>query len=481
MRAVRLSVPWLVLLASVARAEERPKAEIVDLSAPEAQGWFRTDWYGVYAGDVKVGWMRRSLERGKRGDEDVVAREIGVLIDVAGDGNGLETSARTVYSCAPPQSLVEAASVVVEGGRRTAREVVHRDGRMDVVTVRRGERVEGSVAPLPVTLADEVAAERLALLASGREGGAAGASLESGGIDLSSLSASRRVLSVSAARVMEDGSREFDVTATSAVRARETFTTDGGGALLRGSLGPRFTFRREAEAAATDPAFRTALEERSRIPLDVPLGDVAALRRLVLAWEEAAVVPFPQSPRQRATRTGTRLVLTVERDADCGVADEDACTAALLDDEGFDLADPMIREGAARVASGSSTRSVQVGKFLEFVRDHVRDERVLGTLPAGEILRRPRGDATEHARLFAALCRSAGIPAREVHGLAWLGDEKRAFGRHTWVEVALDGKWRPVDPTTGQNPADAGHVATDPAPLGAASLLGARFVLVAKE
>ncbi len=58
-----------------------------------------------------------------------------------------------------------------------------------------------------------------------------------------------------------------------------------------------------------------------------------------------------------------------------------------------------------------------------------------------------RGDCTEQACLFAALCRAAGIPARVVGG--WVCEEDRvlsAADHHDWAEVHGAGVWHVADP-----------------------------------
>lgn len=57
------------------------------------------------------------------------------------------------------------------------------------------------------------------------------------------------------------------------------------------------------------------------------------------------------------------------------------------------------------------------------------------------------GRCSELSYLFVALCRAAGIPARELRGLTLQRDEKEP-GYHQWAEVYLAGiGWVPVDPT----------------------------------
>ncbi len=57
---------------------------------------------------------------------------------------------------------------------------------------------------------------------------------------------------------------------------------------------------------------------------------------------------------------------------------------------------------------------------------------------ATEVLRVKRGDCNEHAVLYAALCRAAGIPAKTCGGIVYLDG---AFYFHAWVEIYLQ-RWR---------------------------------------
>ncbi len=74
---------------------------------------------------------------------------------------------------------------------------------------------------------------------------------------------------------------------------------------------------------------------------------------------------------------------------------------------------------------------------------------------AVDILRSRKGDCNEHATLYAALARSAGIPTRVVGGLVLL---EGRFLYHAWNEVYANGRWTAVDPTFGQLPVDATHI-----------------------
>ena len=73
------------------------------------------------------------------------------------------------------------------------------------------------------------------------------------------------------------------------------------------------------------------------------------------------------------------------------------------------------------------------------------------------MLEQRRGDCNEHAVLYTALARAAGLPTRIAIGVVW-SEELDGFYYHAWPEVAIDGRWHWLDPTLGQPTADATHV-----------------------
>ncbi len=64
------------------------------------------------------------------------------------------------------------------------------------------------------------------------------------------------------------------------------------------------------------------------------------------------------------------------------------------------------------------------------------------------------GDCNEHAVLFAALARAAGVPTQIEAGLVYLNDR---FYYHAWNSVFLD-RWVTVDALMNQFPADVTHI-----------------------
>ncbi len=78
---------------------------------------------------------------------------------------------------------------------------------------------------------------------------------------------------------------------------------------------------------------------------------------------------------------------------------------------------------------------------------------------ATDVLEAGRGDCTEHSLLMVSLARALGIPARRVNGLVYgiASNGAPAFMWHQWVEL-YTGEWVAMDPTFGQEVADATHL-----------------------
>lgn len=115
---------------------------------------------------------------------------------------------------------------------------------------------------------------------------------------------------------------------------------------------------------------------------------------------------------------------------------------------------PSIRALALRLTSSTRDPAVAARRLMRWVHDSV-EKRVAVTIPsASQVLAVRAGDCNEHAQLYVALARAAGIPSRVVAGVAWVNGR---FYYHAWPEVLLN-DWVAVDPTFGQFPASASHI-----------------------
>lgn len=120
----------------------------------------------------------------------------------------------------------------------------------------------------------------------------------------------------------------------------------------------------------------------------------------------------------------------------------------------LEIEHPAIVALARQLGGGGTIAEPILQRMVSWVRDSLANESSVTLSSALTTLRSRRGDSNEHAQLFVALARAAGIPARTVSGMVVLNGRPYY---HAWAEVLLQ-RWVGVDPTFGQFPVDASHL-----------------------
>ena len=192
-------------------------------------------------------------------------------------------------------------------------------------------------------------------------------------------------------------------------------------------------------------------------------------QRLHLHLQLPASAPAPPSDaHQRAEGDGIYLLEPPQLD-EAGrprVAGE-----VLADPDPYLRADPFvqsdhprIRAQAEAIVAGAADPWTRARRLNDWLYQNIDKRAVLGLPSALEVLETRAGDCNEHAVLYTALARAAGVPARIAIGVVW-SDEASGFYYHAWPEVylpaeagAAGGGWVPLDPTLGQTVADATHL-----------------------
>jgi transglutaminase-like putative cysteine protease len=111
---------------------------------------------------------------------------------------------------------------------------------------------------------------------------------------------------------------------------------------------------------------------------------------------------------------------------------------------------------AKELAHPAADDLARVRSLYDFVVDEVSADREAqsgGASPALAALASHKGGPAARTRLFAALVRSLGIPARIVHAVPLAEGSNRPFVVR--AEVLADGRWISVDPVRGRFGADA--------------------------
>lgn len=119
-----------------------------------------------------------------------------------------------------------------------------------------------------------------------------------------------------------------------------------------------------------------------------------------------------------------------------------------------------IRAQAKQIVGGEKDAYAAATKIVRWVYRTVEKGYGRSSDRATDVLRTKRGDCTEHSLLAVSLMRAMGIPAKRVDGLVYMVSEDKvpAYYWHEWVEAYV-GEWIQMDPTFGQDVADAGHFA----------------------
>ena len=107
------------------------------------------------------------------------------------------------------------------------------------------------------------------------------------------------------------------------------------------------------------------------------------------------------------------------------------------------------------ITAAAATPLAKVRALANWVFTNLKKRPVLGIPDALTTFHTRQGDCNEHAALFAALARGAGIPCRVAAGVVF---HQGAFYYHAWNEVCLDNRWLSLDTTRDQLPADISHI-----------------------
>lgn len=241
---------------------------------------------------------------------------------------------------------------------------------------------------------------------------------------------------------------------------------DGRFVPVRMEVGGLFVLQRVADEALARLWQRGAplfADHTPGAPLDRPIRDPTALRRLVVAVEGDVSVDTEwlrrlevESPAADAPRI---LSMLADPRRPANPAEAESAKAAT---SSFPVRDPELRALAARAIGDAAQESAKADALVRFVHGFLRYEDSATPRSVFETMRVRRGDCTEFADLYTTLARVAGLPAHTVVGLAYrpsaTAGDAGEFALHAWNEVAVDGHWRGVDPTWGQTRLDATHM-----------------------
>jgi len=115
----------------------------------------------------------------------------------------------------------------------------------------------------------------------------------------------------------------------------------------------------------------------------------------------------------------------------------------------------MIYSVARKIIGGEKDAWQAARKINGWVYKNV-EKKLVDSFTAIDVLLSKQGECQSHTNLFTAFARSVGVPARVASGLVY-SKKNEGFLYHAWPEVYV-GEWVAMDPTLGQDVADATHI-----------------------
>jgi|GEM_PF-6612525 hypothetical protein len=416
------------------------------------------NFYGVYMAGNKIGWAEETMVRVADGGVRVqltinmrIVRSGAEMVMLITDDTEFDPPPmgrlRRLHSL---QEMGAGSRVLYEGKRQNDQFVMR-------TTV--GEKSHTKIIPLPkISVVDRVPFLRIKRLAAAASGTPV-VEWEFDNEELIDMRMESKVLSQHSTR-LHGVPATVMVVETFVPRRKLTMTQrlTAAGQMLETQVGPMFRLVLEDKQMAQDvSASAPDMFKSSMISLDRPLGDPALVHRLCLRL--TGVPSSVELGDARQTREGDQL--TIRR---VPFAELPEVTLDEKQERSFLEVTPFIDHN-------DKALHVLVGKVRgeKGTLDHVRSltrlvhrtlRYTLETVPesASQILQGGKGDCSEYTRLFVALCRAAGYPAREVVGVAYAGDSEPGMMYHAWGEVYVKDRWLAVDPTWNQLPIDATHL-----------------------
>lgn len=420
-------------------------------------------WYGVYVDGTKSGYALVECQAGKVGDQEAVVVDIKMRLKIVALGQKQDVRVFQKRTYFRTGDLHEASSRF-KSDTSEAEAVGTVQGDKMAVAVQMGALTSSKELPKPKeSLRDWIAAERLA--ASGAKPGDQATFWIFEPLMLKEFEG---VVIVKERKQIQLNGVPTQVTVmTSRVPGLGMdgdVVVDERGVVLEQTMGQTFVLRLEPEKQAKDIQYSGDLVRLGCVRLDPHPQNVAALRALKLQmWGIEDPVLLISDERQRWTKQpdGSQVVeITAKTVPQERIVKRPVDLAKFLQELSptifVQCDDPGIKKLAAEIVGDELDAYAAAKKINAWVNKNLRKVGTAALSNAAEVLKTREGDCTEHTVLFVALARAAGIPAREVGGVTAI-DNGQGLYYHAWPEVWV-GEWLAMDPTLGQDLADATHV-----------------------
>jgi hypothetical protein len=445
-----------VVLVPAAPATAQQALYRPDLTAADIETCLRTDWYGVYFKNKKIGYFRAGRERTQDGLRETVAMSLKLFS--FGQKAEMKITQDLTFAAKAPHELVS-GSYEESAGPGTTKFTYQRTGpkAYDVLQTVGRESRKRAVNDLDYTFADSLATEVWI-----RRNPALGDEITSRDFEPKDQKIEKqwsKILDAKKTLVGGVDVRIFELKSKSSQDQIEvTSRHDGDGKMLSGWIAGTFELRLETEEQAKNTEYSQDLFVLGMAKCDKAIGPMRKVQELVVVVDGGPAV-FEDGPRQRATMVDGKLRLEIGKRFGKEVkATKEEIDEATGEDSTHHIKHPKVKELAEQAVGDARTDLEKVRNIVKFVNGYIRPSYANAMPTIHDLIQRKTGDCKSYALMFTNLARAAGLPAREVSGLLYVGDDQKAFGGHAWNEVVLNGVWVPIDATFNETEVNATHL-----------------------
>ena len=413
----------------------------------------------LYIRNTKVGWMITETKLAQRGGREVAIETMEMVVKMIADGERTEMSERgeTVYSLEGNGDIISAEERSTQDKQETVHRVVRSKNGVKITTTV-GDRVTSREVALPKeNLAEARSLERWFKSKPAKDARFEhyGSTWEDEDIN------TKEVFSYQGMKTVLWGGVQTDVYLLKINSRGAMFDAEllANGDMIRGKIGELFDLRAEPEELAKKLGEANIdLMAASAIKVDLELGNAKKVEALTLEAFGLKDFKLPQSHRQTVRQENGKTILELKRDfaidrparlSEADIKKYTSATPTVQSDQ------EPIKQLAAKLV-GSETDPLKKAELIKnWVYRTLRKTMACNATTALAVLDNKAGDCTEHTLIFVALARAAGLPAREITGVAYVSP---IFGWHAWAEIHDGKQWVSVDPTWNELYVDATHI-----------------------
>jgi hypothetical protein len=462
-RSASAAEPVVAPGASKARLEPAADESLADY-VKRAGGRFA---YGLYVGKQKVGWTVDEMKLGELDGKPVaiVSNEGRMDMLVMGEPSKYRWNEKSCFELSGDGTIARIEETTIEDDRTTKITAERKGDGLTVHTVASGVTTNRDTGLPKDTLKLQQQLDRWL------------AGVSQAGAEFRAFSTSFDAEDINRSELYQFQSRrpyrwggvateliELKVTSDGAVCEMDALPN---GTAIKGKLGP-FDMRLEEEAAAKN--LQAALVDLGfEVPVATLLGDPRNVDSLTIEVSDLGEFQIPANGAQqvRQGRGGATIVEIKRQPRPAKPKPLDAATTKdmLKSTPTMQADDPKIRKLAAEIVENIKEPRAKAERINRWVHGNLKQTYQANATSALEVLANKAGDCSEHTLLFVALCRAAGVPAREVGGVAY--DESQVVGRkrhrgtfgwHAWGEIHNGQQWVSMDPTWDETVVDATHL-----------------------